>query len=185
MKTVLWPHFESAQAAPVLQMLLTRFTMSATVAIDAGHMQCRVCSSLTGFTKPSLHAKQGVQSVRACPLHSKRCLASSPHQVLHHIIYTDSNLYYCFAVDPAPSLTHTHRQPICISFTGQSKGCLLECLTPDNSWLEVYLKRRGQQAAWEPLHESMVPNNILAAFVRETFRTKAIPIPGDQIQQIP
>ncbi|DBB18710.1 TPA: hypothetical protein ACH3X3_000316 [Trebouxia sp. C0006] len=63
--------------------------------------------------------------------------------------------------------------------SGQSKGCLLESLTASNCWLEVLIKRRGQEAAWERLHEAQVPDDLLAAFVQETHQAKAIPIPGD------
>ena len=67
----------------------------------------------------------------------------------------------------------------CALSPGQSKGCLLESLTASNCWLEVHIKRQGQEAAWEPLHEAQVPDDLLAAFVQETHRTKAIPIPGE------
>ncbi|KAL0043430.1 hypothetical protein WJX79_004501 [Trebouxia sp. C0005] len=63
--------------------------------------------------------------------------------------------------------------------SGQSKGCLLESLTASNCWLEVLIKRQGQEAAWEPLHEAQVPDDLLSAFVQKTHQTKAIPIPGD------
>ncbi|KAL3146940.1 hypothetical protein ABBQ38_014910 [Trebouxia sp. C0009 RCD-2024] len=63
--------------------------------------------------------------------------------------------------------------------SGQLKNCLLEPLTAQNSWLEVKLKRTGRQAAWEKLQEAHVPEGLLAAFVQEKRRTKAIPMPGD------
>lgn len=61
---------------------------------------------------------------------------------------------------------------------GQLKNCLLEPLTDKNSWLEVKLKRAGQQAAWEKLEGAAVPEPLLAAFVQEKRKTKAIPLPG-------
>ena len=67
----------------------------------------------------------------------------------------------------------------CVLSPGQSKGCLLESLTASNCWLEVLIKRRGQEAAWERLHEAQVPDDLLAAFVQETHQAKAIPIPGE------
>ena len=54
----------------------------------------------------------------------------------------------------------------------------MEALTDKNSWLEVNLKRAGQEAARERLDEAQVPEDLLAAFVQETRRTKAIPLPG-------
>ena len=75
---------------------------------------------------------------------------------------------------------HHPFQCICaFRLPGQSKGCLLESLTASNCWLEVLIKRRGQEAAWERLHEAQVPDDLLAAFVLETHQAKAIPIPGE------
>lgn len=65
-----------------------------------------------------------------------------------------------------------------LPLAGQLKNCLLEPLTAQNSWLEVKLKRTGRQAAWEKLQEAHVPEGLLAAFVQEKRRTKAIPMPG-------
>lgn len=64
---------------------------------------------------------------------------------------------------------------------GQSKGCLLEPLTSKNSWLEVHVKRRGQAAQWERLDTAGLPEAMLSAFVQETHRTQAIPIPGQSL----
>ena len=61
---------------------------------------------------------------------------------------------------------------------GQLKDCLLEPLTEENSWLEVRVQRAGQQAAWEKLAQADLPDDMLAAFVQEKRRTKAIPLPG-------
>ncbi len=61
---------------------------------------------------------------------------------------------------------------------GQKKGCLEEPLTSNNCWLEVKVKRRGREAAWEKLYEAEVPEKVLAGFVQETHRTMAIPVPG-------
>lgn len=67
---------------------------------------------------------------------------------------------------------------IVLPLAGQKKNCLLEPLTAKNSWLEVKVKRAGQEAAWEKLEEADVPEGLLAAFVQEKRRTKAIPLPG-------
>ena len=53
-----------------------------------------------------------------------------------------------------------------------------EPLSSENSWLEVLVKREGQKAAWERLHEADLPDNILAGFVEATHDSKAIPVPG-------
>ena len=67
---------------------------------------------------------------------------------------------------------------LCWPMAGQIKNCLLEPLTDKNSWLEVKLKRAGREAAWERLDEVSVPEDLLAAFVQEKRRTRAIPLPG-------
>ena len=63
-------------------------------------------------------------------------------------------------------------------WAGQLKNCLGEPRTDKNSWLEVKVKRAGREAAWEKLDEADVPEGLLAAFVQEKRRTKAIPLPG-------
>ena len=60
----------------------------------------------------------------------------------------------------------------------------MEALTDKNSWLEVNLKRAGQEAAWERLDEAGVPEDLLAAFVQEQRGTKAIPLPGKLLAHV-
>ena len=76
---------------------------------------------------------------------------------------------------------HMKTASLAMHVAGQSKGCLLEPLTSKNSWLEVHVKRRGQDAQWERLDTASLPEAMLSAFVQETRRTRAIPIPGQSL----
>ena len=58
----------------------------------------------------------------------------------------------------------------------------MEPLTDANSWLEVMVKRQGEEAAWEKLDGADVPEDILAAFVQDKHRSKAIPLPGGMLR---
>ena len=53
-----------------------------------------------------------------------------------------------------------------------------EPLSSENSWLEILVKREGQEAVWEKLYEADLPDSVLAAFVKATNKSKAIPVPG-------
>lgn len=57
----------------------------------------------------------------------------------------------------------------------------MEPLTEANSWLEVKVKREGEEAAWEKLDGSDIPEDVLAAFVQDKHRSKAIPLPGETL----
>ena len=57
----------------------------------------------------------------------------------------------------------------------------MEPLTSKNCWLEVKVRREGFEAEWEKLGEADVPEDILAAFVRQTHAKQAIPVPGESV----
>lgn len=57
----------------------------------------------------------------------------------------------------------------------------MEPLTSKNCWLEVKVKRQGFEAEWEKLGEAEVPEDILAAFVKQTHASQAIPVPGEKV----
>ena len=128
-----------------------------------------------GSTRPPCHTRDLHSIARAgCNTAQARIIIpSSAHRSAHAFC----PFFPCF-----PVLCFENRASFdscSFLFSGQSRGCLLESLTASNCWLEVLIKRRGQEAAWEPLHEAQVPDDLLAAFVQETHRTKAIPIPGE------
>ena len=54
----------------------------------------------------------------------------------------------------------------------------MEPLTSRNSWLEVQVKRQGQEAQWERLDAACLPEDMLSDFVQRTHATKAVPVPG-------